>query len=140
MYWIIKDAFAHPEIIVRYSIVGTIGALTNIVSIYVFTDIIGVYYMLSAGIAAFLGYITAFILQKYWTFKDFDRTVFTRQAFSFLMVSIFNMMGSIAILFILVEYVGWWYVASQIIAVGTTSIIGFFINRNVTFRKHRISK
>lgn len=138
MYWIIKDAFAHPEIFMRYFLVGTTGALTNLGVIYVCTDIFGLYYIISAAIAAFAGYITAFILHKYWTFKDFDHSLFTRQALSFLAVSILNMAGSIVILFVLVEFVGWWYFASQAIAVSTMSAVGFFINRHVTFNKREV--
>lgn len=133
MYTMIKEAIRRPIIIIKYSIVGTIGALTNIVAIYLFTDIFNLFYIFSAGAAAFLGYVVAFLLHKYWTFRSYDHNLFVKQAFAFFMVSVMNMIGNMVILIVLVEYVGWWYMASQTIAVITTSIVSFLINRRVTF-------
>ncbi|PIR38178.1 MAG: hypothetical protein COV34_00990 [Candidatus Zambryskibacteria bacterium CG10_big_fil_rev_8_21_14_0_10_42_12] len=133
MYWIIKDVIKNPHIAVRYLLAGTVGAFSNVFSFYLFTHYLDIWYVLAAVMAAFVGYVTAFCLQKYWTFGDYNHQKFTRQALAYLAVTCLNMLGGIAILTFLVEVVLWGHVVSQTIAVCTMSITSFVINRHVTF-------
>jgi len=137
MYFIIKDIFKNPDLVGRYFISGAIGALSNLGTIYVLTDVLGLFYILSAASSFFVGFLVAFLLQKYWTFADFNNNKFTLQAMAFFIISVINLAINLSILFIFVEYIGLWYFYSQIIALAAVSIFSFLMNRHITFN-HKI--
>lgn len=53
----------------RYIFVGGVAFLVDFASLYVFTDYIGVFYLISAAIAFILGLITNYILSINWVFN-----------------------------------------------------------------------
>jgi len=138
MYWIIRDVFKNPHIAGKYLCAGTIGALSNVFSFYLLTRYLDMWYILSAVIAAFMGYAIAFLLQKYWTFGDYDHKKFTRQALAYLSVTGLNLVGGLFILTILVEFAHIEHVVAQTISVIVMSISSFIINRHITFNPNII--
>lgn len=138
MYWIIQDVLRNPLIAGKYFFVGTIGAFSNIFTFYLLTHYLGYWYILSAICAACVGYVVAFLLQKYWTFADYDHKKFTRQALAYLAVTCLNLLGGVIMLTIFVEICGMGHVISQTISVCIMSVASFFINRHVTFNHNII--
>jgi putative flippase GtrA len=54
----------------RYIIAGSIGAFINLVSMYVLTSVLGVWYLLSSIFAFSASLLVTFFIQKVWTFGD----------------------------------------------------------------------
>jgi putative flippase GtrA len=59
---------------VKYVVSGGSAAIVDIVALYVFTDLFGIWYILSAILAFISAFFVSFLLQKYWTFKDNSNT------------------------------------------------------------------
>lgn len=137
MYWIIKDVLRHPQIAIKYLLAGNTGAFLNVLSFYLLTHFLGMWYILAAVYGAVIGYVVAFLLHKYWTFADYNNKKFTRQALAYFVVTVLNLMGGIIILTIFVELIGTGHVVSQIIAVCSMAIVSFSVNRHVTFN-HKV--
>ncbi|PIS41900.1 MAG: hypothetical protein COT25_00610 [Candidatus Kerfeldbacteria bacterium CG08_land_8_20_14_0_20_42_7] len=58
---------------IRYCLAGIIGVGGYYLLLYVLTDYVGWWYILSATIASVVNFLSNFLLQKFWTFKNRDR-------------------------------------------------------------------
>jgi len=50
--------------------VGVIGAVINTGLLWLFTDLVGIYYLFSSAIAIEIGIIIQFLLNDRWTFRE----------------------------------------------------------------------
>ncbi len=66
-FWLVYDKFARY---IKYSLVGLIGAGIHFALLYVLTDKVGLWYLLSATIAILVAGTNNYILNYKWTFKD----------------------------------------------------------------------
>jgi putative flippase GtrA len=64
----------YPEIIrlIKFLFVGGVGMLINLGLLFLFTEIFGFYYMISAIIAAFINVTYNFLANRFWSFSDRD--------------------------------------------------------------------
>ncbi|MEI6774014.1 MAG: GtrA family protein [bacterium] len=58
---------------IRYSLGGGIAALLDLLLLYVFTDVIGIYYLHSAILAFLVSVSFAYFFQKYITFRNYSK-------------------------------------------------------------------
>ncbi len=108
----------------KFCVVGAIGTIINLVVLYSLVEWLSVWYILAASIAFGVASTSNYILNKIWTFHY--KTTSTSGVFDsyvkFLSVSIIGLAINLIILYLLVEYFHIWYIFSQIIAIGVTSI------------------
>ena len=55
---------------IKYFLVGGIGVGVNLGLLYALTDFLGMWYILSQGIAIAVSITNNFFLHRYWTFKN----------------------------------------------------------------------
>ena len=60
-------ALASPS---KFGLVGIVGIVVNQAALYVFTDVFGIYYLVSAILASQVSTLNNFILTEYWVFGD----------------------------------------------------------------------
>ncbi len=113
--------------IVRYLISGGMAAFTDLLFLYIFTDIFGIWYILSAIVAFLLSFLVSFSMQKYWTFKDHSSDRFRTQAVTYLFVTVTNLGINTLGIFLFVQYVHLHYMISQIIVSAFIAIESFFV-------------
>lgn len=121
--------------IARYTISGCTAAFTNIGLLYVLTDFIGVWYVLSEIISFIVAFMISFTLQKYWAFQDRSQEGVHRQAISFFVVAIFNLLLNTALIYILVEYLHLHYVVAQFLIGILIAVENFFLYQFLIFNK-----
>ena len=116
----------------RFLIVGGTAAAINIGLLYVLTEYVGIWYLVSE-IGAFLAaLIFNFFLQRFWTFRSqSDRK--TQQASAFIGVNLWNLVLNAALLYIFVEYFGHWYVLAQVFASAIIAVESYFLYK-IIFR------
>ena len=114
-----KTAF-NSFMALRYFICGITAAATNIISIYIFTDVFDIWYLYSSIIAFLVSLLISFILQKFVVFKDIETRNIHQQFSKFFIVAILGVITNTILISLCVEIFGIWYVFSQIIA-------GFFV-------------
>jgi putative flippase GtrA len=120
---------------VRFSIVGVINTLVNLIVLFVLTEFFGVYYLISA-IFAFLAAVTnSFILNKTWTFRYNSKDSIHIKYIQFLVVSILAFIVNMIVLYSFTEYFHFHYMISQIIGIGLNLVINFLGNKLWTFKK-----
>jgi dolichol-phosphate mannosyltransferase len=128
---------------VKFGLVGLSGILVNEGLLWLLTENIGLYYLLSAAIAVETAIITNFILNDIWTFRD-RRTPGNKsllgRGLKFNLVSLGGLGINIAILWIITDVVGISYLISNLIGIAGATLWNFTINTLWTWRAKPNSK
>ena len=120
---------------VRFVLAGAFAFTINLVALYFFTDIIGIYYLVSTVLAFLISFSVSFTLQKFWTFQDSSRDRLHIQLPLYLGMQLTNVPLNVALMYTFVEYLHIWYLFSQaVISLGLAAVI-FFLNKKYIFKK-----
>lgn len=119
----------------KFGLVGVLGTFFNLLILYIFTEFVGIYYLISAIIAFFIAATHNFILNKLWTFKEKINYLFAKKYMQFLIVSIFSLIINLIFLYIFTEFFNIYYMISQALAIGVSFIANFIGNKIWTFKK-----
>jgi putative flippase GtrA len=117
----------------RYFISGGTAGVTDIALLYIFHNILGIYYLASAVMAFIGAFFISFLLHKYWTFKSHGEETH-RQMAMYLMSSLFGLLLNTILMYIFVDYVHVNVILSQVIVGLMVACISFFISRNFVFK------
>jgi dolichol-phosphate mannosyltransferase len=121
----------------KFGLVGLSGVLVNEGLLWLLTENLGLYYLLSAAIAVETAIITNFILNDIWTFRD-RRTPGNRsllgRGLKFNLVSLGGLGINIAILWTVTEVVGISYLISNLVGIAGATLWNFTINTLWTWR------
>ena len=107
----------------RYNIVAGIATAIDFTLLVFLTEALGFWYLLSTVIGALGGGITAFILERNWTFKSKDGKL-SVQALRYFFIWISSILLNVAGMYLFVDYIGIQYIYSKII-VATMVGVGF---------------
>ena len=118
--------------LVKYLIAGSIGTFVNLVLLYFFTDILGIWYLISAGLAFIISFFISFFLQKFWTFSNRDKQKIYRQMAGYLSVALANLALNTLLMYLMVDGFKVWYMLAQfivsaLIACESYLVYNFFI-------------
>lgn len=130
--------FINPMI--KFYIVGGIGTIINLVILYILTDFLNIWYVLSATIAVPVSVTTNFFGNRFWTFRDQlsekgTLNVLFLQYRNFWFVTILGMIIYIVLMYILVEYFNIWYVLSAFLGIVIASFGKFLLSKFWIFKK-----
>ena len=118
---------------VKFGIVGISGIFVNLIVLYFFTEIVGVFYLISAIFAFLVALTTNFILNKTWTFRERIRDRTLDRYIKYFAVNSVALAINLFFLFILTENLGIYYIFSQVIAIGIAFLFNFAGNKFWTF-------
>lgn len=130
--------------IVKYIISGGTAAVTDLILLYLFTEVLKIHYLLSSSLAFIIAFFISFYLQKFWTFRDNNREKMYQQMSLYLAVGIVNLAVNAGGMYVLVEHVlpnyvvagiEITYILSQIIMGAFIAVFSFLIYRFVIFKK-----
>lgn len=105
--------------LVRFSIVGGLGTLVNLAVLWSLVELGSVWYI-SAAVLSFVAAVTFnFVGNKVFAFRDrrMGTGTLTSQYVKFTLVSIASLFINLAVLFLLVDMGGLWYIPSQVVAI-----------------------
>ena len=119
----------------KFAFVGLIGTVINLLILYSLTEFFGIYYLFSAGVAFIISASNNFILNKIWTFKERIKDKILSKYVKFFSVSLVALFVNLFFLYIFTEFLGIYYMISQVIAIGIALIINFLGNKIWTFKK-----
>ena len=115
--------------IARFIVAGGSAATGNFALLYTLTEYFHIWYLASSLVAVVAGFITSFILQKFWTFKNKRLDRVHIQAMLHASLSIVNIILNTVLLYTLVEYVHLWYIAAQFFISGGLAFGNYFVYR-----------
>lgn len=126
--------------IIKYLIAGGTAAGATFLTVYFFTDIVGLWYLASSVLAFFVGVIVSFTLQKYWTFKGEQEKEIHHQVALFLCLGVFGMVFNAAGMYLLVDKARLWYMIAQFITAAAIAVINYFVYQLVIFKHKQAEK
>ncbi|RMD45280.1 glycosyltransferase family 2 protein [Candidatus Pacearchaeota archaeon] len=121
---------------VKFGIVGTTGAIINLSILYLLTEKLGLYYILSAIISFLVAMSSNFFLNKIWTFKEKIKIQIKKKYLKFGVVSTFSLLVNLTFLYIFTEVFGIYYLISQAIAIAIAWLLNFIGNKIWTFQNN----
>ncbi len=117
---------------IRFSISGGVATLVDISLLYILTEYIGIWYLISSIFSFITGSITHFTISRHWVFKNFKKT-FWHQYKSFFAIHLGGLAINITGLYILVEYFDIYYILAKLLVVVLGVTWTFFANKKFTF-------
>lgn len=124
--------------ILRYILSGLIASGVMFLSLVFLREILHIWYLYSSSLAFVMAFVTSFLLQKFWTFKNNTTVQVPRQLTLFLVVSLIGLGVNGLGMFILVDKIGIWYLVSQIIMTTLIAASSFFSYRMIFLTKTSI--
>lgn len=120
--------------ILRYLISGSIAAVTNLGSLYLFVNVFHLWYIVASGISFVLTFIVSFVLQKFWTFNDPHLDILKRQIGVSLVVAGCNLLLNTVYMYFFVEYLHLHYMQAQVLTMILVAIGSFLAYQYLIFR------
>jgi len=124
----------HQTLLIRYFVSGLVGAVVNILILYLLEGLLGYFYLYSVTASYFSGFVVAFLFHKYWTYKDGNHLRLPRQLIFYSIVAGSNYFLNISIMYFSVNKLGMGVIVSQIIIIILLGIIGYIVNTRHTFK------
>lgn len=118
----------------KFLVTGGVALVVNISTLYLFTSVLGIHYLVSSICSFSVAVAVNFMLQKFWTFGHTEGNIY-REATSFLVLQIIvNLFLNTALLYSLVEYLHIYYLLSQVVVSLVLAVVTFFIAKKYIFR------
>jgi len=124
--------------VARFIISGATATGTTLGTLYVLSDLWGMWYVPASIVAYLAGFLISFSLQKFWTFQDSSIEMMRIQLIAYGGIVILNLGLNTLLIFLFVEYLGLWSVVAQAIASLLIAIESFFLFRWL-FRARNVS-
>jgi glycosyltransferase involved in cell wall biosynthesis len=109
--------------IVRFLFAGTAGFIVQVTLLYLFTDKLHLWYLLSGTMAFVFSQSTSFVLQKLWAFKNYQRDRIHYQAVLFLSTGILGVILNAVFLYLFASVLHLHYLLAQ----GASSFLLAFV-------------
>jgi len=113
---------------IKFTIVGCSGFVIHMGVLYGLTELLHLWYILSAGIALLTAATSNYLLNHHWTFReqqDFNPNMFRGWLRYMATIGLAEALY-LVLLATLTETLGLWYMASAAVAIALTSLIRFF--------------
>ena len=119
---------------IKFCIVGVINTIIDYALYLLFSRVMGVYFLYANLLSVSLAMTSSFIFNKYWTFKDQNKSIKT-QYLKFVVVNIVYFILNNSIVFALVRYLKIYDLLAKVIAIIVGLFWNFLANRYWTFKK-----
>jgi dolichol-phosphate mannosyltransferase len=119
--------------IARYLVSGGTATGVNFVALYALTEYSHLWYLTSSVIAITLGFLTSFVLQKFWTFRNNGLKKAPVQFSLHFLLSLLNLALNTLFLYLLVQYAHLWYMLAQFFISGALACMNYVIYRRIIF-------
>jgi len=128
------DLAKNPEIY-KYLIVGIIGAIIVLLFTFVFTQSLGIFYVLSAIIAFEISQVWGFFANDRWTFSRVKKT--SNAFHRFIKYNLFSLISLAIIQFFMITLtttVGFHYTLSETIGIVIAFCFNFITSKKIAFK------
>jgi dolichol-phosphate mannosyltransferase len=122
--------------LIKFSIVGGIGAGINTGFLWLFTDLAGIYYLYSSVVAIEIAILMQFLMNDRWTFKE-QRTTHVAQLMTRILKSNIWRSGglvvNVGVLYFLTEYADVYYLLSNIVGIFCAFLLNYLMESRLTW-------
>lgn len=119
--------------IIRYLISGGTATFTDLVLLFLLTNVAHIWYLTSSVLALVGGFAVSFVLQKFWTFRSHSMRGVHLQLSMHVSLSLLNIVINTVLMYVFVQFVFLPYLVAQFLAAGLLACANFFIYRRYIF-------
>jgi putative flippase GtrA len=116
---------------IRYIISGGTSAISNLLILYLLTDVFGLWYLFSSVASYICGFFVSFTLHKFWTFQSKELHKVPRQLSLHILLAGINLWLNTLLLYFFVEYCGLWYMFAQALTIVLIALEGYFFSKRI---------
>ncbi len=117
----------------KYCIGGGLAFITDAGLLFVFTEYGHLWYLFSATLSFSIAAVVNYSFQYFVTFKD-TRGEIKKQFAMFLFIAVVGLALNNSLLYIQVEWLGFWYMLAKAVAAVIVLIWNFLMNKHITFK------
>lgn len=117
----------------QFGLVGLLGVLVNLGLLALLTEVVGLHYLVSAGIAVEASILSNFAFNDAWTFRDLRRGSWLPRLWRFNVVSLLSLLVNLAVLSLLTEVMDVYYLVSEVAAIGVAFATNYHGNLSWTY-------
>lgn len=121
--------------LVRYLFSGGMAAVTNLVLLWLFTDVCHIWYLLSSILAFLIAFGVSFVLQKFFTFQDHATEGIHGQAAAYFAVTGTNLLVNTGLMYLFVDIGHMNYLLAQVAASIIIAVEGYVVYNIFIFKK-----
>ena len=118
----------------KYYLVGSSGVGIGLVLLYLLTDIVGIWYVISQSIAIGIAMTSNFTLHKFWTYRK--ESIEGRTLVKYVKYVIICLIGTVmqlGLTYGLVENLSVYYIHAAIFSIAIAASFSYYVNRKWTF-------
>lgn len=132
---IINYLLSIKMLFLKYLISGSLAAASGFLILYLLTDILRVWYILSSIASFVITFLVSFSLQKLWTFQNNDFVLVYSQLTNSLAYALFILILNVVLMYFFVDILRIYYMISQFVCYIIFAFMGFFVYKLFIFRK-----
>ena len=118
----------------RYTLVGGIAFIVDFSTLFVFTEIFAIYYLISAAIAFLLGLATNYFLSIFWVFRKHTMSNRWYEFGIFALIGIVGLGLNEFFIWFFTEHIDFHYLLSKIVSTVFVYLWNFFARKFILFR------
>jgi len=135
IYKLMKNETSSTHIqLFRYIFVGGAAFIVDFISLYAFTDIFSIYYLISAAMAFILGLVANYALSINWVFNKRIMDNIWSEFMIFAFIGVIGLGLNELFIWFFTEYTGFYYLMSKILAAVLILFWNFFLRKITLFR------
>jgi len=120
---------------IKFGIVGISGTIINLATLYLLTERLGIYYLISAVVSFLVAMTSNFVLNKIWTVKESMKLKIGEKYLKFSIISLCALGVNLFFLYLFTEFLKIYYLISQVLAIGIAFLVNFVGNKIWTFNE-----
>jgi len=128
------EYFKKYKKLIRFLFGGAIITFLQIVLLYVFSDAMHLWYLFSSQLSFVIAFFVSFFLYRGWVFPGGDKDSH-HQFLLYSALTLVNFLMNGLMMFVFVEWIGLWYIYSQVLVKIIISILNFFCYNLIIFSK-----
>jgi len=145
LYFKLKAAFAAhlPKLfviinkhkaIMKFVFAGGSAAMVNLLFLYIFHGLLAWGLILSTSLAFIFAFLVSFTLQKFWTFRNYNKEKIPLQIALYLANSFIGLNLNGLLMYLLVNKLGIWYMLAQVLVSLGIAVYNFFVYKFIIFQ------
>jgi putative flippase GtrA len=126
--------------VVKFFISGCLAGGTDLIFLFIFYDLFNWGLVVSTSAAFVLSFLVSFTLQKFWTFRNYRKEMFS-QLFLYILNAFIGLNVNAFLMHLLVNRLHIWYILSQIIVNIFLGVYNFLVYKFIIFKneKHEVN-
>lgn len=120
------EKYARVGEVARFVIAGGLATISNLLLLFVFTELVDIHYIISAVLAYILSTAVSFTLQKFWTFAQYTKDKIYSELWWFTTNNIAGLLFTTSGLYLAVELFDIHYLFAQFVLLGVVALWNYY--------------